>query len=491
MRILRPRLIDCPKLVLLALALLATAVPAANAAPAPTLTAKQKACLCAKCLAAGHAECTKCIAILRADKDLADTPHNLNGDWFAFGADLRYRHYSESNAKLTSSDKKTAQRFWHRPRVRVWTKIRPAKDLEIAARLVYEPRYWCKPDIDPQFTHNEAFFDQLYLKWSNALGLPLTITAGRQDIELGRGWLIREGTPLDGGRSFFFDAVRGTYVAKSIQTKFDLVYLKQYSDSAKIIKPFNDRNVHLTEQDETGVILYASNTSLKNTTLEGYFIYKHDEKIRGFSDSKLKKGNDSDLYTFGLRAAGKPSPHWEYDVEIAGQFGKKNDTRVCALATNNRVSYCFCDDWATKVFFDYEYRSGDDHVDGQFDMLWGRYTQFSNLYSYTVASLEGRTGANGSNFHRFGPGVAFKPTKDLYVSLAYNLMFRAHAIRGNTNPAIEQGSFRGHLFTAQVKYKLSKNVALRLLVDTMLPGNYYGKNNDVGTYVQTQVVIKL
>lgn len=464
---------------------------AATAVPAATLTAKQLNCLCAKCRTAGHAKCTKCIAILRADKDLADTPRPHSADWFSFGGDLRYRYYSEHNAKLTSSDAKTKYRSWHRPRIRAWAKVKPMKDLEILMRVLYEPRYYNRPDMPHPFVRNEAVIDQLFVRWSNALGLPLAITAGRQDIELGKGWLVREGTPLDGGRSFFFDAVRGTYTAKSIQTVFDVIYLKQYSDSAKIIKPFNDADIHNTEQDETGVILYATNTSLKNTTLEGYFIYKHDEKVRGFADSKLKKGNNSDLYTIGVRAAGKPSPHWEYDVELAGQFGQKNGTRVCAMATNNRIAYCFCDDWATKVFFDYEYRSGDKHVDGQFDMLWGRYTQNSNIYSYTIASLEGRTSANGSNFHRFGPGIAFKPNKKTYIALAYNVMFRDKKLQANKSMSIDQGAFRGHLLTAQVKYKLCDNVALRLLVDTFLPGGYYGKNNDVGTFVQTQVVIKL
>ena len=32
----------------------------------------------------------------------------------------------------------------------------------------------------------------------------------------------------------------------------------------------------LTEQNEQGVVLYGSNKSLKNTQIDGYFIYKRD-----------------------------------------------------------------------------------------------------------------------------------------------------------------------------------------------------------------------
>ncbi len=41
-------------------------------------------------------------------------------------------------------------------------------------------------------------------------GMPLTATVGRQDIIEGVGWLVMDGTPLDGSRTVYFDAARFT-----------------------------------------------------------------------------------------------------------------------------------------------------------------------------------------------------------------------------------------------------------------------------------------
>ena len=41
-------------------------------------------------------------------------------------------------------------------------------------------------------------------------GVPLDFKIGRQDLFLGNGWLVGDGTPLDGSRTFYFDAIRAT-----------------------------------------------------------------------------------------------------------------------------------------------------------------------------------------------------------------------------------------------------------------------------------------
>ena len=68
------------------------------------------------------------------------------------------------------------------------------------------------------------------MKWNNVFDLPLTITAGRQDISLGdplNWWLVMDGTPDDGSWTFFLDSIRLTYEAKEIKTKFDVIYIYQ------------------------------------------------------------------------------------------------------------------------------------------------------------------------------------------------------------------------------------------------------------------------
>lgn len=77
----------------------------------------------------------------------------------------------------------------------------------------------------------------------------------------------------------------------------------------------------LVEQNEQGVILYASNRSLPNTRIDGYFIYKQD-------DRELANGDDADIYTTGGKIAGHVGRSWSYSLEGAYQFGSKNDPMV-------------------------------------------------------------------------------------------------------------------------------------------------------------------
>jgi hypothetical protein len=111
---------------------------------------------------------------------------------------------------------------------------------------------------------------------------------GRQDILIGDyydWWLFADGT---GRRSGLLpDAVRLTY--KGIETKLiDGIHQSAEADAAS-----HARGTELREQpevpgdrssadraNEQGVVVYVSNKSVKNTTIDGYFIYKGDDRTR-------------------------------------------------------------------------------------------------------------------------------------------------------------------------------------------------------------------
>jgi hypothetical protein len=417
---------------------------------------------------------------LDREKDITATPKPgaAVDNWFRFGGDARYRTYIEKHIRLNARNPRTRRRFWHRPRVRLWGEVRPIEDISIRSRILYGPRYFCEPDLPEQCIFNEAVVDQLHIQWRKAFGLPMTVTAGRQDIQLGDGWLIKEGTPLDGGRSFYFDAVRATLTDAASSSTLDLIYLQNHADSATYMRPFNDAHRDLIEQDEKGAIVYFSNEHFEKTQLESYVLYKNAEAV---ADS----GDDADLYTFGGLAAGEAGPHWRYKFEVAYQFGNKNGESVDALGSNNRIAYCFGDPWQTKLHVDYEYRSGDRDADSNFDILWGRWTQFSNLYNYYLSVLEGQM-AMSSNLHRFGPGIGFKPCKRLYLGANYHLLFRDH----KSDNVDSSGQFRGQLITAKAQYDFTKDINLRLLYDLFLPDSFYGPLDSTASFLQVQLAIR-
>ena len=178
--------------------------------------------------------------------------------WLEIGADFRFRVVYDEARKL---DKEASghDRLNTRYRGRIRAKIKQSENFDFNIRLITEPRYYHRPSsMDKQFTHHEALFDRLNFTWRNMFDLPMTTTVGRQEINLGSGWLLRDGTPLDGGRTNFFDAIRFTYNLENWDTTADLIWVENHGDSAKWIKPFNDRDIDLAEQDEQGAILYLA-----------------------------------------------------------------------------------------------------------------------------------------------------------------------------------------------------------------------------------------
>ena len=69
-----------------------------------------------------------------------------------------------------------------------------AKNLEVLGKVTNEFRVYLAPK-DRAFNWHELFFDNLYVKWTIPGPRALHVTAGRQDINLGEGFVIADGTP--------------------------------------------------------------------------------------------------------------------------------------------------------------------------------------------------------------------------------------------------------------------------------------------------------
>lgn len=424
-------------------------------------------------------------------------------DWLSWGADLRLREIFVANLLLNKED-----RHFQRYRFRTWATVTPLKDLDFNIRLVYEPRHFCQPArkaecrdacyID-EWTMSEAIFDKMNVKWSNVMGMPLTLKFGRQDIVLGNGWLVLDGTPLDGSRTIFFDAVRATWDMKDAKTKVDLIYINQHADSDRWIKPFCDKDFHNIEQDEQGVILYVTNKSLENTEISSYFIYKHDEQVIGERPGDVRAGHlapwqagtNADIYTFGARVAGTLGENWNYRAEFANQFGNKNGDTLCALGLNTLLEYHLRDKLKNSFRAGYEFLSGNDPDTGkneQFDPLWGRWPQFSDMLAYTVA-LENRPGET-TNLHRIGLGWTCHPMEKLQLKTDYHLLFADEKSSYQGRPYFDNDScFRGQLLTSKLMYKFNQYISGHLVGEFFCPGDFYSDtNNEFAAFFRYELV---
>ncbi len=430
-----------------------------------------------------------------------DTFHNPT-PWLQMGLDFRFRTVYGDNID-TLNRKSVNNRFnYQRYRSRWSTKWMFGDDLDFNTRMAWEFRTWDDPPRKPQDTDfDEILFDHFNLVWRDAFDMPLTATVGRQDVILGTGWLVLDGTPLDGSRTIFMDAARFTFDWPERNSKLDLIYVDNAAESDRWLEPISDENNALTEQDERGFIFYLTNTSLENTQFEGYFMYKNDNPIDSRVDNMSpgtaacwsRKG---EIFTFGGAVSGTPAEHWKYRLEGAVQTGEKASRPTDPLAGAMQdisaygglanLEYLFKDELDNSVHVGGEYASGDDpdtRDNEQFDLLWAEWPRWSELYIYTYTHETSIS--ESTNLIRLNVGHKFRPHKQWQISTDYHALWADEDGRSWSGVLNFDDRFRGHLFTCWAKYDITRNIKGHLLAEYFVPGDYYAKvNNDAAVFLR-------
>ena len=446
-------------------------------------------------------------------------------DWLNWGGDIRVRNEYYNNIISLSAASPLSEQDVVRYRGRLWASLTPLTNVTVNGRLSAEPRLWVKPSFVTSEAGNSGMewrygiMDNLNVKLNNLFNQPATLTAGRQDILLGDyydWWLVADGTPGDGSWTFFLDSIRLTFDAKNVKTKFDLMYINQRAQpdgtlptigSASFVHPdLNARtDYQLTEQNEQGLIAYLSNTSIENTKIDGYFIYKRDSR-QTFERLGVDTlyGDNANIYTAGGKITGTPADHWQYSGEGAYQFGNKQDTilgtfagrEIDAFGGKAKLTYLFKDQFNCQLSLCGEYLSGDDPntkgKDEMFDILWGRWPRWSELYIYSFIPETSGKVAQMNNLIRFGPSLTCAPAKGLTASLMYNALYAPEDTptrRTAASAALfsNDGNFRGHYLQAVLKYQLNKNVSAHLWGEWIWEGSYYSQR-DLMAFLRAEVM---
>ncbi len=405
-------------------------------------------------------------------------------DWFKWGADLRIREEFIANPFLLDRDPPGHEWNDLRIRSRAWGTITPWDGVDFNTRLTWEPRYWWTPVSKHNDNHdtpdgqqwmmNDVDFDNLNLR-IKFKEFPATLTVGRQDIILGDGWLVLDGTPLDGSETIYMDlAARLSIDLKECQSSVNLIFIQNWSDPDTWLPSIDSKSRARVEQDEAGFIVWLTNKSIERTEINPYFMYKHDDAV-------LPNGDNGEIYTFGGRIKHEFNQNWNGRIEGGYQFGdKQNDVLfpaggdVSAWGLISNLEYKFNDTWKNSLHAGYEVRSGDDpntKTIEQWDPLWARWPMWSELYIYTYA-VETRI-AEVTNLHRINVGWAAQPTSKMGLSLDYHLLLAYDNSKAGTPGFSNSGDVRGHLFTGVLTYKFNKNMQGHLWAEYFIPGNYY------------------
>ena len=400
---------------------------------------------------------------------------------------------NKSDAANANPYSRQDENFW-RLKSSVWDKVDLDKQYGIFAKITNEARYFNTSNTAAQLglVGDEFLFDNLYVYAKKPGGIPVDFTIGRQDFlgTFGEGFLIMDGTPLDGSRTFYFNAARAL-VTINDQYNVDFVYLfSQENDGAlptySMYKQatFGFEKRALNSYDEKAVVVYGRGKITDNVTVEPYYIWKEEAtptNRTAATNPALRLG------TYGLRAVVGFGEGWKARAEYALQSGEYNDANKTKREGNGGYAYVgrTYDKIALKPGWDLGYitMSGDSQSTSKnegWDPLFSRYPQISELYSLTLLTETGIP-AYWTNINIYRALVKLAPTEETGLELSYNYLKADKTFSAASGPFAPMFSGtnknRGQLITAKLSRKFSPTLDGYVLVEQFLPGNFYKSTN--------------
>jgi len=351
---------------------------------------------------------------ISAAQDNPKIPDGQELSWDA-GGDLRFRHELWDNMPrvLATGPVQSHNESYFRLRSRLWGKVEN-EDFTLYGRLVNEfreyvtagPRTTTWNPKNYMHTPGEVILDNLYVDIRDLLWERVALRVGRQDLAYGSGRVIFEGTPMDGSRTYFFDAVK----AVATITEQNTIDVFSFYNSPTTFgagdpkpngggenMPLNSIESFSRGMSEWGSALYFKSKELKQLPFEAYLIYadrSNYEQVNGI-DMQGRWIN-----TVGLRLMPKLADEWSAEFEGATQYGQKESgaevggQMVYAGVTYSPAVECLgsAQPYATlsTLYLSGDpdknrgtYQMNDQEDDRSWDPLWSRYTYYlSEMYSY-------------------------------------------------------------------------------------------------------------
>lgn len=413
---------------------------------------------------------------------------------FKFGFYERARHEYWKNNMDMNNDALDNRNFF-RFKTSLSGQADFSKDLGLFLKLTNENKAYAyfgnstTGNKDFHYDPNEWIFDNFYVDIKNTLGLPLDLRIGRQDFlgTYGEGFLIMDGTPQDGSRTFYFNAAKASLRADENNT-VDFIYINNPRDDTYLPVLNEDKAPQaLNTTDEEAYVLYWKNKSLKDLALEGYYIYKREDDDGG-RGLQAQKGR---INTLGSYAKYSFSP-WALRAQAARQFG--------TYGTNDRTGlggFVFLDRsfdelvWKPQVSLGFLYLSGDKRSTNKneaWDPLFSRWPWMSELYLLSMGTETGITGY-WTNLQMWRASLVLATSGKSKCTLWYNFLRADEQVAASTVFS-SSGKDRGHLPQARFDYTFNKNVSTYFLAEYLIPGNFYVDSRDGAVFLRTEVQIK-
>lgn len=303
---------------------------------------------------------------------------------------------------------------------------------------------------------HQAFADITTLMMDNRV----TFRLGRQELQYGAQRLI---SPLDWGNT------RRTFDGIKVFTEFE-----QWRLDAFAARPILGDRRNLDDEDENVDFygLYSTYKATKSLAQDFYFLVLDNDNIAANSNGAA---GTRTLYTPGARLWGA-SGNWDYETELAGQFGTFAGDRVRAWMATAGGGYTFSDcTWQPRLGLLYDYASGDSNPND------GTHETFNQHYPLGHAWLGYLDLVGRSNIHAIKAQLKVKPCKKItawadfhtfYVDQDEDALYSAGGAASKRLATGAGSQMIGHELDLTAKVVLDVHTAVLLGHAYMWPGEF-------------------
>ena len=407
---------------------------------------------------------------------------------FDWGGDLRVRYTDLGDIPTNIGSLAFDQGFW-RIRPRVWTQYKPTDGITLKGRLTNEFRFYrdssFPPGSDKWDPLSEVIVDTLYADFQNLANNKLSLRVGRQDMIYGTGKIILDGTPLDGSRTIYFNAVKAGVELPS-DNHIDLLAIFNKAEDKLVINGQGEHerygydSIAVVEQDESALGFYGKNKHFEGYPFEYYYIYKEEDA----RDSGLRP--DVNFHTYGARVMPKFSDQFKGNFELALQNGDHGSESQKGTLFDGSLTWSFGGNLNPQLVGGYYYLSGDDASTSKnesWHQVFARWPQISELYIYSYVGTDYSV-SGWTNLQTPYIGLDMVPFQKSKLALRY------YNLQAEEKDGPGTGDKRGDLLTALLKFTINDHLSGHLRAEYLDPGNYYAKGTDSASFLRANVIYK-
>ena len=301
---------------------------------------------------------------------------------------------------------------------------------------------------------------------------------------------------MEGSRSFYSDAAKGTLHLDDWKGTLDLIAMHARDDQQRL-PPLGNKGPIPTEYTRSVFAAYFTGNYFDGHELGAYYVYKDEELDKDYANQGLP---DRTVHTFGIPLTGKFLEDWDYYAEFAYQWshdkvrtgGTTGEPERDSWALSADLGHTFGDlSWSPRVHGAYEYLSGDDPESSDceaWDPVMARWPQWSELLGYTYAAETGMP-FYYTNLQRFTMGVSIRPADTTSIHLDHSILLANEHPNGRTG-WYGGGDTRGQLTVAKLTHKFTKSMSMHLWTEWFNPQSYYADRADRALFVRAQFLIK-